>query len=41
MALFEMKRRNESARHVMAAERRAAADDLAAAHQSLRRSAYL
>jgi hypothetical protein len=39
IASFETQRR-ESARHLMA-ERRAAADDLAAAHQSARQSAYL
>jgi hypothetical protein len=41
MASFETQRRDESARRLMAAERRAVADDLAAAHQSSRRSAYL
>jgi hypothetical protein len=41
IASFEMQRRDESARCLMAAERRAAADDLAAAHQSARQSIYL
>jgi hypothetical protein len=41
MALFETQHRDEAARCLMAAERRAAADDLAAAHQSTRQSAYL
>jgi hypothetical protein len=41
MASFELQCRDESARHLMAAERRAAADDLAAVHQSSHRSAYL
>jgi hypothetical protein len=41
MASFEMQRRDEAARRLMAAERSAAADDLAAVHQSARQSAYL
>jgi hypothetical protein len=41
MASFEMQRRDESAWRLMAAERRAAADDLTAANQSARQSAYL
>jgi hypothetical protein len=41
MVSFEKQRRDESVRRLMAAERRAAADDLAAVHQSSRRSAYL
>jgi hypothetical protein len=36
MVSFEMQRRDEPAWHLMAAERRAAADFLAAAHQSSR-----
>jgi hypothetical protein len=36
MVSFEMQRREESARRIMAAERRATADDLAVAHQSSR-----
>jgi hypothetical protein len=40
-ASFEMQRRDEAVRHLIAAERRAAADDLAATHQSVRQSAYL
>jgi hypothetical protein len=41
MASFETQRRDEAAWHLMAAERRAAADDLAAANQVARQSAYL
>jgi hypothetical protein len=41
MASFETQRRDESARRLMTAERRAAADDWTAAHQSARQSAYL
>jgi hypothetical protein len=41
MASFEKKRCDESARRLMAAERRAAADDLAAVHQSARQSTYI
>jgi hypothetical protein len=41
MASFETQRRDESARCLMAAERRAAVDDLAAAHRSSRRSAHI
>jgi hypothetical protein len=41
MASFEAQRRDKDARCLMAAERRAAADDLAVAHQSARQSAYL
>jgi hypothetical protein len=41
VASFEMQRRDEVGRRLMAAERRAATDDLAAAHQSTRQSAYL
>jgi hypothetical protein len=41
MASFETQHRDESARRLMAAERRAAADDLAVAHRSSRRSAYI
>jgi hypothetical protein len=41
MASFEMQRRDESARRLMAAERRAAVDDLAVAHRSSRRSAHI
>jgi hypothetical protein len=37
IASFETQRHDESARYLMAAERRAAADDLAAAHRSSRR----
>jgi hypothetical protein len=40
MASFETQRRDEAARRLMAAERRAAAD-LAATHQSARQSTYL
>jgi hypothetical protein len=40
MASFEMQCHDVSARRLMAAERRAAADDLAAAHRSSRRSAH-
>jgi hypothetical protein len=40
MASFQMQRRDESAWCLMVAERRAAADDLAAAHHSARQSAY-
>jgi hypothetical protein len=41
MASFETQRRDEAARRLMAAERRAAMDDLVAAHQSARQSTYL
>jgi hypothetical protein len=41
MASFETQRRDDVARCLMATERRAAADDLAAAHQSARQSPYL
>jgi hypothetical protein len=41
MASFETQRRDEAAWRLRAAERRAAADDLAAAHQSAYQSAYL
>jgi hypothetical protein len=41
MASFEMQRRDEAARRLMAAERRAVVDDLAAAHQSACQVAYL
>jgi hypothetical protein len=41
MASFETQRHDEAARLLMAPERRAAADDLAAAHQSAHQSAYL
>jgi hypothetical protein len=41
MASFEMQHRDEAARCLMAAERWAVADDLAAAHQSAHQSAYL
>jgi hypothetical protein len=41
MVSFETQRRNKSARRLMVAERRAAADYLATARQSSRRSAYL
>jgi hypothetical protein len=41
MASFETQHRDEAARCLMAVERRVAADDLAAAHQSTRQSAYL
>jgi hypothetical protein len=41
MASFEMQRRDEAAWCLMEAERWAAADDLAAAHQSAHQSAYL
>jgi hypothetical protein len=41
MASFETQRRDEVARRLMAAKRRAEADDLAAAHQSACQSAYL
>jgi hypothetical protein len=39
MASFETQRRNESAQHLMAGERKAAADELAVSHQSARQSA--
>jgi hypothetical protein len=41
MASFETQRRDEAARRLMVAERKAAADDLEAAHQSACQSAYL
>jgi hypothetical protein len=41
MASFETQRHEESARHLMAAERRVAADELAASHQNGCQSAYL
>jgi hypothetical protein len=41
MASLEMQSRDESGRRLMAAERRAAADELAASQQSARQSAYL
>jgi hypothetical protein len=41
MASFKTQRRDESARCLMAAERRAAGDDLAAAHRSSRRSVHI
>jgi hypothetical protein len=41
MASFETQHRDEAAWRLMAAEIRAVADDLAAAHQSARQSAYL
>jgi hypothetical protein len=41
MASFETHRRDESARRLMAAERRAAADDLAAVHRNSRCSAHI
>jgi hypothetical protein len=41
MASFETQRRDESARRLMAVGRRAAADDLAAAHRSSRHLAYI
>jgi hypothetical protein len=41
MVSFETQRRDEAARRLMAAERRATADELVALHQSARQSAYL
>jgi hypothetical protein len=40
IASFETQRRDEAARRLMAAERRAATDELATSHQSARQSAY-
>jgi hypothetical protein len=41
MASFKTQRHDEAAWLLMAAERRATADDLAVVHQSTRQSAYL
>jgi hypothetical protein len=41
MASFEPQRHNKAVQRLMAADRRATADNLAAAHQSARQSAYL
>jgi hypothetical protein len=41
MVSFEMQRRDKSARCLMEAKRRVAADDLVVAHRSSRRSAYI
>jgi hypothetical protein len=41
VASFETQHRDEAARRLMAAERRAAADELMSSHQSARQSAYL